>query len=819
MSSEDLLIEINRLKDELVKSRNSEIFYKTCFEDSKNVINAIYNSIEEVFYFINPDFKIIEFNNASKDSINEFFGHEIKVGDNMLDFVLPEHKSRFEAVFKDCLKGISCENESEHNFDDGTKKWFRSIFKPAVDNNNKIIGITLTATETTKSKEIEKNLKVSLVNYRNLVETIPAIIFRSDLNNLLDLFYVNPQVVEMLGFELSEILHNPDFIKDILPIEDFKKVQNSVLSVLDLKHSIIEKISLNDKLGKLRTFYSNIIFLIDEDNNPTAFQGVLFDITEISDVKAEIENQSLFLQSLLDSIPDLVFYKDSESRYLGSNKAFIDAAGLSSNEELIGKSDIHLMKDSERSKNYIKIDQKVIKSGKARTYEDRFYLPDGRINDFETIKSPYYDKNGHVLGIIGISRNISDRNIFKAQIRDSEEKFRKIFEQMYDGVIITNNVGIIVGWNHSAENITGLKKEDIIGKYAYELNLSVFNIFNSKQTIKNIYDNQLLDFFRYGVADWLNKPNIDRLERKDGTIVYIQNVAFPIQTSKGMILGIILRDITENKAMEKEIIVAKNKAEEANRIKSIILSNLGHELRTPLNSIIGFSEILVEELKDLERAEIANYIYNAGITLRDTLNSLLALGDLESESTNLNLQITNLGDISKNVVSTFYEFAESKNLKFSFDQPDEDVLVNADYYFLQQSLSNIIENALKFTDFGSVEVSVIKFIYDKFVNQTNFQTYKSKLKLLQKIQELGLNNCAIVKVSDTGKGIKENLIDTVFEAFRQVSEGASRIYDGVGIGLTVARRMIELMNGKILVESTENVGSTFYVILPLCGFN
>lgn len=814
MSSDELQIELKRLKAELNIAKQREKLLINKLSHSRNIISTIFSDIEDNFYFIDTNFKVVEFNQSSSNAVKSLFNHALQAGDYMLDFVLPEHKQRFETVFNECLQGKIYTNETEHKFPEGSR-WFKYTFKPVSDRASQIIGIILIAEETTKNKEIVKNLKVSQVNYQKLVDTIPAIIFRAKLENLFDVFYLNHQAYEALEYPANSLLHKPQFVESIIHIESIKSLKNAVRVLFESNKSIIEETKIKTVSGKIKTFYTNIMFILDEFDNPIAYQGILFDITEKSEINKEFEKQNFFIKSLLDAIPDLVFYKDTESHFLGGNKAFLSTLSLQFEAELIGKTDLEIMPDKTAAQKYLATDQKVLKTGKPRTYEDRFYSNKNKLADFETVKSPYFDKDENIIGIIGISRNIGERNIFKAQLRDSEEKFRKIFEQMYDGVIITNNVGIIVGWNNAAEKITGFKKEDIIGKYAYELNLAVFNIFDTRQTIQSIYDNLLLDFFRYGKADWLNKPNIDRLERKDGTIACIQTIAFPIQTSKGIILGIIIRDITETKQMEKEILIAKAKGEDANKIKSIILSNLGHELRTPLNSIIGFSEILVGELKDIKTSEIANYIYSSGINLRDTLNSLLALGDLESESSSLNMQITNLGDLTKNVISTFYEIAESKNLALNYTAPSEDILVNADYYFLQQSLSNIIKNALKFTDVGSVDVVVIKFVYEDFINHADFQLYKSKLKLLEQIKQLGFSKCAIIRVADTGKGIKADAIDTIFDAFRQVSEGASRIYDGVGIGLTISRRMIELMKGKILVESQEAVGSSFYIVLPL----
>ncbi len=282
-----------------------------------------------------------------------------------------------------------------------------------------------------------------------------------------------------------------------------------------------------------------------------------------------------------------------------------------------------------------------------------------------------------------------------------------------------------------------------------------------------------------------------RLYTKTGELKYIYSKMIGVKDKNGKYTGYycIDRDISALKEIQNEINLSRKKADEANRLKTIILNNLGHELRTPLNGILGFAQILMDEIKDEELLEMAGYIKESGVRLERTLNSLLALSELETTRKNVHLEKINLGDFLRSYCITFEDSFTRKALNFKIIIENEDLSAVIDENLTIQILFNLLDNALKYTQKGGVTIKAYR------------RTFNSK-------------PWACISVIDTGSGISPSNIDNIFEAFRQGSEGIARMHEGVGIGLTLTKKMAELQKGHILVESEVNKGSDFTLLLP-----
>jgi len=255
--------------------------------------------------------------------------------------------------------------------------------------------------------------------------------------------------------------------------------------------------------------------------------------------------------------------------------------------------------------------------------------------------------------------------------------------------------------------------------------------------------------------------------------------------------------IVLNKELEKRVFMrtqelndAMQRLEEAGKFNTIVLSNLGHELRTPLNGILGFTNILITDIKDPDHLDCLSAIKSSGDRLRNTLNSLLVLTELETGQTKLYFENVDLVDYAKHYNYTMEETITSENLKFNLEIKKDQVDVYISEYLLTQILFNLIDNAIKFTQQGSITMEV------------------------DKITEKGIDY-GVLSVIDTGSGITAEKISSIFEPFRQVSEGIARTHEGVGLGLTITRKMVELMNGQIKVESEINQGSKFSLLFKL----
>ena len=250
----------------------------------------------------------------------------------------------------------------------------------------------------------------------------------------------------------------------------------------------------------------------------------------------------------------------------------------------------------------------------------------------------------------------------------------------------------------------------------------------------------------------------------------------------------VAREATEQKEAERALAHAEEKTEEANQLKSSFLTNMSHEIRTPLTSILGFASFLAQSITGPQR-EFARRIEQGGRRLMDTLDAVLTLSQLESDSMDLQLSRVDVTEEVRRAVRLFQAEAERKGLHLTFEAEPREAAALLDRGAMASVLHHLLSNAIKFTDQGSVKVTT------------------------GVVEEENPRVC--VSVEDTGAGVDVAFQPHLFEAFRQESTGQSRSYEGAGIGLTIARRLVERMKGHLVVKSEKSRGSRFTVFFPL----
>jgi PAS domain S-box-containing protein len=385
--------------------------------------------------------------------------------------------------------------------------------------------------------------------------------------------------------------------------------------------------------------------------------------------------------------------------------------------------------------------------------------------------------------LIVTSRDITDRERAEEALGQSELRFRSVIESLSEGIAITSRDGDVSYFNSRMTELTGFEPQEVLGKKLFPLIIPQ-EMWSERDT-----------WIKSKAARKPQKMETEIL-RRDGSRVWVEIRTTPYQDGDQQ-LGTISAfvDISERRVFQAQLeaereqaIIARDHAETMNRLKSNFLANLSHEIRTPLTGILGFANLLNEQLVDEEQKIYSTLITSAGSRLLETMNALIDLSTIESGRLELNPAPTDLTPETDRVVKLLRPISEGKLLNLEFTPPATPVIAYVDPHYFSETLRHVIGNAIKFTESGRIDVRV----------ELDADARK-----------------AIVTVQDTGVGISEEFLPAICEPFQQESAGIDRRFEGNGLGLTLTKHFLQEMGGALWVTSAIGVGSTFRMTYPL----
>lgn len=365
----------------------------------------------------------------------------------------------------------------------------------------------------------------------------------------------------------------------------------------------------------------------------------------------------------------------------------------------------------------------------------------------------------------------------------NEARIRKVVDIALDAVITIDERGLVTGWNPQAEHIFGWTSDEVTGQ-------SLTNTIIPPQ-YREAHERGLRQYAATGTGPVLNKRIEITALHRSGREFPIELSITPMHLDDKTIFSAFLRDITERKQAEDELRRTKTAAESANRAKTEFLANMSHELRTPLNAIVGTSDVLLKTSLTPEQHQCALMSQRAGQALLRLVNDVLDLAKIEAGTLHMESAPFDLKELLERTKRLMELRQARKDVVLTVTlEPDVPAQIEGDGFRLQQILLNLLGNALKFTDKGSVSLTVSSATADVHRPQLRFT------------------------VSDTGIGIPADHLDHIFGRFTQVDSGDSRKYGGAGLGLSICKQLVQLMEGSIQVASRIGEGSTFTVTLP-----
>lgn len=628
-----------------------------------------------------------------------------------------------------------------------------------ISNNNELLKIQLAKTE--------EALKKSEIKYRSIFEHANDAIFFMDKTIFVD---CNSKTVELFGCDNKKDIighhpweYSPEFQSDGKTSKEkariyIEKAFQGIPQRFEWLHS--------KKDGTL--FNAEVSLNLVKINKNDYLLAVVRDITsKVKALKKIKESEELF-RNLIHQSNDII-YLLYENRFEIINKKFTEVFGYTLEE--VNKDDFNFMQIvSPKSRNVVLERMRKVKKGEKvkPIYNFIAVSKDGEEIYCEASVSYIPYKDG--IATLGIIRDVTERKLAEEEL----QKLSSAVRQSPAMVVITDKNERIEYVNPTVMDITGYSKEELIS--------ATPRIFKSDLTPREAYTEmweKLLagDIWR---GTFINK-------KKSGEIFYESAQIAPIFNDEGNITHFVKvgEDITKLKEYEQELILAKEKAEAADQLKSDFLAMISHEIRTPLNIILNYSSLIEEELKDRlmpEMVQFFNGIKTAGERIIRTVELILNLSEIQKGIYKARFEKIDINNLLKDLFNEYRAIANRKNIDFKLSHYEK-AYIKADEYSVNQIFSNLIDNAIKYTSKGKVEISV-------------FQN----------------DEAVLVKVKDTGEGIKEEYLPYLFEPFSQEERGYTRRYEGNGLGLALVHEYCKLNNAFIQVESKKDKGSVFTVV-------
>jgi len=630
-----------------------------------------------------------------------------------------------------------------------------------------------------EAEENKKKLAESEKKYRKLTENTETILWEFDI--LSDKWtHVSPQVKRILGYEPEEWTNLEFWTKHLHP-DDREWAVKYCAECTQKGEDHIFEYRFRKKSGKYAWLHDEVKVEMKK-GKPVKMWGAMLDITEKKEAELALMKSNILNEQVSEQSRTFTWETNSEGVYTFVTPVVEKVLGYHP-DELIGKKtvwELHPEKGREKFKKEIFENFKTSK--KISGLENPMITKEGKTIWIESSGIPVFDNEGNIIKHRGSDTDITERKKAEEALRSSEQKYRTLLENAFDGIYLLEGRKYIYA-NKQFCRLTGYTYEEVISN---DFDFSQLLTEESKELVEHRYSS---------IEKGENIPNVyeSNIKTKSGRIIDVEISTTIIKRKKQpFVLGII-RDITKHKQaqkLEREILVAKKAAE----FKQKFLANMSHEIRTPLSGMLGFIDLLADTNLEQDQKLFVDSLRHSGENLKEIINLILDYSKIESGKITLKNETFSLKYLFENLAGLFYSICH-KNIKLntSISSKLPEYIVT-DRQRLYQVLSNLVSNAVKFTEKGEVSI-------------------KAKPATTgEQLKKSSDNNSVIIKieVKDTGIGIKPEGIKDLFKPFSQVDNSEVRNIEGTGLGLSICKELVNMLGGEIDVKSKPGEGSNFW---------
>ncbi len=690
---------------------------------------------------------------------------------------------------------------------------------PILKNGN-LINLQLVLRNIKERKENERNLKESEQKYRNIFENVQDIFFQTDLHGAI--ITISPSIERYSGYKPEELIG-----KKVVTFYATPKDRAKMLKEMQEKNEVSDFIiRLRHKLGKTVFVSVNSHMLKNKYGEIIGIEGSLRDVTEREIAHEEIRK----LSRAVEQSPSTVTITDTQGRIVYVNPKFSESTGYSLSE-VIGKNP-SILKSGEMTVEQYKVLWDTISAGKEWKGEFHNKKKNGEYFWESASISPIKNENGEITHFLAVKEDITEKknqekkllrfqNLLKGvsesvqnliSEKDFDHAIKKALKALGKGsgadrvyifensITISRNesfMNLKYDW-HNDDRMTALDDEFmnnfIAGNSHSDLQKSIKGNRSFNAVANQLSESDQSILRRYGTLSLLIVPiYVDKqfwgfigFDNCHGTEPWSESEESILVAAAATIGRAIEREKTNN-----ELIRAKEEAEKAERLKSEFLAQISHEIRSPLNVLLNYSQLFRDVVGDKIDPEIFqgfDGMENAGNRIIRTIDLLLNISEIQTGSYSFRAKSLDIySDIIFPLFNEYKKLARGKNIIFNIIRHTDNTKMSGDEYSVMQIFANLIDNAIKYTNEGKIEI---------FIDR-NF------------------NNKLFIKISDSGIGISEHYLPQMYLPFSQEEQGYTRSYEGNGLGLALVKKYCELNNADIFVDSVKGKGTTFTVIFNL----